>query len=102
MRFHLGFGGMCWGTLLSDTAVPADPPRAEPARCPRCWSRDCAPGRPIARFDGFFLRLHRVPWECRGCGCHFRVFDRAGAARMAAELAADFDRLDAARHDSLP
>jgi hypothetical protein len=82
-----------WRALLRfrRTGV-SESPRIEP-RCPSCWSRDCAQGIPCARFDRLFLKLDRVPFECRRCGRRFRLVQPAEAARLLRALDSEIERL---------
>ena len=80
MEYDIGLTGLWWAPLRF--SVEAEALEVRPARCPSCWSRDCAAGLPVSRADRFYLRHDRVPFECRACGRHFRLFDPAEAAAL--------------------
>jgi hypothetical protein len=96
MEHGIGLSGPWWAPLRF-RRPEAPPAHAAQPRCPSCWSRDCVQGIPHARFDRAFLRLHRVPYECRRCGRRFRLFQRDQAARILEALDREIEQLIAGR-----
>jgi hypothetical protein len=88
MECDIGPTGVTWAALRFSQPLYDEGRAGRPFRCPRCHSRDCAPSLPTRRFDSFFVRLHRVPYECRVCGKRFRWFSRRQAEQVASQLEA--------------